>query len=363
MPIVNSVGPRTRDNVVTYLGIDVYTAAKQRIRHILNTCDSLVVAFSGGKDSLAALHLVREVQAEEGITTPVNALFRDEELIPNCIIDFVNEYRQKDWIKLLWFAVPLASQKFILGKTYDYVQWDWARDWVRPKPEWAITTLPGYDDRTVFSQTTMDDVMKSYFPGKVCVVTGIRCQESIFRYQAIMNKINDTVVAASSAKGVVLGRPIYDWTENDIFKFFYDKKIQYCRIYDDQNMNGEILRVATPIHGENVKRIHVLRSRDPEFYDRVLKVFPDVALQELYYKDLDREALISAYGGTWDDVFRYCDEHMTDPKQHALATSRVKQCIAMSKTTGGYTPRYVVKVLMAWSYKRVIQADIKPCSK
>ncbi len=59
------------------------------MHHIINTFDKIFVCFSGGKDSLAVLHLVKEVYQELGINEKINVIFRDEEVIPDDIIDFV----------------------------------------------------------------------------------------------------------------------------------------------------------------------------------------------------------------------------------------------------------------------------------
>lgn len=124
--------------VKRYIDADVYTEAKRRLAHIMETHDAFAVMFSGGKDSLVTLHLTREVMLERGrVDDPLHVVFRDEELIQQEVIDFVDGYRRMAWIKMLWLTVPLASHKYVLGVSTPYVQWDPGREWVREKPAWG----------------------------------------------------------------------------------------------------------------------------------------------------------------------------------------------------------------------------------
>lgn len=151
---------------------DVLVAAKKRIQHIFDTHDTVAVMFSGGKDSLAALHLTREVAAQNG-QQKVNVVFRDEELIPDTVIDFVQSFRDLPWVNMAYYAIPLQSSKYILGKVYDYIQWDPSRRHLRTPPEYAIT-LPEGDTRS-FDQYTTDSFIAERYKGKVAFITGIRC--------------------------------------------------------------------------------------------------------------------------------------------------------------------------------------------
>src|SRR5882724_7621148 len=100
MPSIDKNADGTRCHYTDWMDVDVLAAAKQRIKLILNLHDTVAVCFSGGKDSLAALHLVKEVYDESGIVKPINVIFRDEELIPDVVVEFMDSYRTLPWIKL-----------------------------------------------------------------------------------------------------------------------------------------------------------------------------------------------------------------------------------------------------------------------
>jgi len=185
-----------------YIDEDVYVMAKKRIRHVINTFDTVLVAFSGGKDSLCTLELVDEVYKEMGITEKVKVFFRDEELIPDDVIDFVKEQAECGRWDFRYYAIPLQSSKFILGNTYDYVQWDKDRRWLRQPPEYAITLPEG--EYRVFSQYDADEYICQNEKGRVAIITGIRADESLTRLQSCCVKRNENYINATQSKRIKL---------------------------------------------------------------------------------------------------------------------------------------------------------------
>lgn len=339
-----------------YIDTDVYTEAKKRIRKVINSFDSVIVAFSGGKDSLCVLNLVQEVYEELGIKEKVKVIFRDEELIPDDVVRFVQSKAESGLYDFRYYAVPLKSQKFILGSTEEYVQWDRNRKHLRTPPSYAIT-LPK-DDKRIFDQYTMDSFCCKDEKGRVAIINGIRADESLLRFNASCIKKNENYINRTEDPRIKLVKPIFDWTEQDIFTYFYKKHIDYCVIYDMQTFNGDKLRVSTPLHAESSKMIYKLQTLYPVFFQQLVELFPDVLLQARYYTEMAKgEDNFEGYPPTIEGIIQFANDTIRDKKMASLAVYCIEQCAKRrretgSKTYGGYPLRHILKSVQNGSYKR-----------
>ena len=352
-----------------YIDSDVYTEAKKRIRHIVDTFDNILVCFSGGKDSLVVLSLLEEIYKEYGITEKIKVVFRDEELIPDDVIRFVQQKAESGKYDFRYYGIPLVSERFILGKNYKYIQWDPNREHLRKLPDYAIT-LPEGDTR-VFDQYTADSFICKDVKGRVAMLTGIRADESLFRYRACLNKMNECYISATNDTRIKLCKPIYDWTEDDVFLYFYKTGISYCPTYDVQLVNGDNFRVATPCIAESSKRFYKLRTRYPLFYEQVVRLFPDLLLQERYWREFGLQENMENYPHTFEGIRQYCYDQIDDVAKRNQAliciekaeTMRANNIAAGNVPFGGFPLRYVFRQVLNGAYKRGVFQPMKARKK
>jgi predicted phosphoadenosine phosphosulfate sulfurtransferase len=166
------------------------------------------------------------------------------------------------------------------------VQWDPNREHVRTPPAWGLT--PDRGQKGPFSQygMSLEMLRRSGAKGRVAGLTGMRADESMNRYCANANKLVDNWISHSELAQLDYCNPIYDWSENDVMKFLGQEGIRYCPHYNAELYSRTPLRVSTPIHTGSAKRIGQWRKMDPEFYERVTRIFPEMLIQERYCASL-----------------------------------------------------------------------------
>ncbi len=345
-----------------YLEIDVLEAARQRIRHIYDVFDIVVIAFSGGKDSSACVHLAREVHEERGLG-PVNAVFSDEEVLPMSNIELLTWYKYQDWMNLKWFCMPQKDQRFILGQFRPYVRWDRDREHTRPKPEWALGPEDfgmTYEEFVNSDGLSPDEMVLKLWPkGKLALVTGIRASESLSRFRSVVNKLNENYICLPegiSKTRLRLCKPIYDWMENDVLKFTYDNEIPLCSQYDAQELAQNPLRIGPPMGSNAAGRFGKIREYEPEWYQSLINVFPEMQVHERYWSEYDIDALVANYSDGFNGVLRYIEDWLPKGKLREAALRRYNYYKRMhDKRPAEFPPELLLKATIKGENQRKIR--------
>jgi len=304
-----------------FLDIDVVEAAKQRLEHTYNIHDEVWLQFSGGKDSTAALYLMKEFHEEHGLG-PVKIIFRDEEMVSPSVVRFVEWVFAQDWVQGEWYCLPQGQEIWVLGRREYVLLWspERAREGrlVRPIPPQAITAEDFGLDPSVPIPESIDYYTMQGKSGMVAFVTGVRANESMIRYRSLVQKLHENYIVRpyKLPRNVPLrfSKVIYDWTTDDVLKYITEQGGSYCEFYDYAAMAGGNPRVGIPLHSVAIRRLNDVLKTEPEFYDRLVECFPQIDAQRRYWKDFDMEALIEGYTyDGWDGVKDCIEDNMLTP--------------------------------------------------
>jgi predicted phosphoadenosine phosphosulfate sulfurtransferase len=265
------------------LGVDVLTAARQRIRNIFSNGLPVYMGFSGGKDSLVLADVTAKLaQAGEIDISQLRVEFIDEEAIFPCVEKIVHEWRAKFMLmgaRFDWYCLEVRHFNCLnqLENDESFICWDRhkAGCWVRDPPKFAIR-----------SHALLDPRRDSYqeFTAKVCDgprMTGLRVFESVQRRNAIavQTPVDDLAKRATF-------EPIYDWQDNDVWRYLGENEIAIPDAY------LHLYQIGTPVKALRISQFFSIDtahnlSRIAEFYpnlmERILRREPSAYIVSLYW--------------------------------------------------------------------------------
>jgi len=260
------------------LGYDVFDAAVNRLVSVYEQGHTVVVSMSGGKDSGICLELAL-IAAEMTGSLPVNACVRDEEVAYPGTFEYLERVAARPEVNFKWFVCrqPMVNV-FNRGSPYF-----WCFDkllepseWVREYPSYAIENP---------TQNIESIVHPRWFPvpeGKHLVdVIGLRVSESAKRLLGLVSS-RGYMTSIEKRGGVPYQRcrPVYDWTDSDVWRAFKENGWDYNRAYDIMVRMGipkKQLRIGPPTMSVYAADALKMASKAwPRWFDRVCERLPGV---------------------------------------------------------------------------------------
>lgn len=299
------------------LGIDVLTAARERIAWTFEHADRVYVSFSGGKDSTVMLHLVADEARSRN--RRIGVLFVDLEAQYKLTIEHVERCYElySDVIDPYWIALPLHLRNAVSQYEPHWICWERGReaDWVRQPPKMAITEplfFPWFREGMEFEEL-VDDFGHWYSEGKyttACLV-GIRADESLNRYRTLVadkTRWEDQPWTTWKGGAVFNAYPIYDWRTEDIWTYHgRNTDRPYNALYDRMRLAGLSLsqqRICQPYGDDQRKGLWLYHVIEPETWGRVVARVNGANQGALYAREsgnvLGRLKISKPEGHTWE---------------------------------------------------------------
>lgn len=265
------------------LGVNVFDAAKERIKWTFDSFERVYVSFSAGKDSTVMLHMVADEARLRGVKFGV--LMVDLEGQYKLTIDHAeamfSEY--SDCVDLYWCCLPIALRNAVSVYDPKWICWDAGKkaDWIRDVPPKAISDIKFFD----FFESGME--FEEFVPlfgewyskGVSCAcLVGIRADESLNRFRTIASKTKTTHSAkqftTKVTKSVFNVYPIYDWRTQDIWIYHGKNPTKrYNELYDFMNKAGLSIhqqRICQPYGDDQRRGLWLFHLIEPETWAKVV---------------------------------------------------------------------------------------------
>lgn len=315
---------------------DVLTLARQRMAQAFDQFDTVMVSFSGGKDSTVVLNLALE-EAERRNRLPLWVLSFDEEAIPYQTEDYMRRVANDPRVNFTWLCLPVVHRNGCSKASP--VWYPWAPEdedkWVRPMPPEGLTTYGAWPTDPPSLRLSIPDGVHLLFDkrthGRTVMLMGIRADESLLRQRAVSRREVDNWLiphfpGTADRAWVWKGYPIYDWSTPDVWRAPAQLGWDTNEAYDLMEMAGmpwEAQRCAPPYGEQPMRGLWTFKVCFPELWDRMAVRVPGAqtaaryASTELY--GAGRAGFTGddlAEGDTWDaKCARLLEEHPEGVRQ------------------------------------------------
>lgn len=283
------------------INMNVFDAALNRLQELYEQDHTIVISQSGGKDSTVCMELAI-MAADAAGKLPINVIHRDEEILFPNTYEYLDRVANRPEVNMhhVWAGQPVVN---VFNRKNPY--W-WIFDeevpreeWVRQPPEYAYKI----EEKNINALVT-----KERFPtpeGKdlfACI--GLRVQESPNRRMGLFSSKGH--ITKPNDRGTKYVRPIYDWTDGDIWKAIQDFKWDYNHAYDVMVKHGRSknkLRIAPlTMTTAGIPDLQLAQKAWPQWFDKVCHRLDGIRTVTQFGKISCQPRRRS--GETWEECFR-----------------------------------------------------------
>lgn len=302
--------------------LNVYDASIERLDFIFNNFERKYISFSGGKDSGVMLNLVLDYMRNNNITEKIGLMVMDNEANYNLSLEFMHRIIQDnlDLLDVYWCCLPITLPCTVSSYLTEWQCWgvEDEDNWIKPMSK--ENYIVNFDNHEMdFFEENMDyaefwDKFGDWYAqGKSCAcLIGIRTDESLNRYRAIMNEkkvmLKGEIWTKKNTKLVYNCYPIYDWKTEDIWIGNYEFEWDYNKLYDvfwKAGMTIAQMRVASPFMSESKSSLNLYRVIDPHIWTRLCGRVQGANFVATYGKQLSYKSFKLPEGHTWKSFTKF----------------------------------------------------------
>lgn len=302
---------------------NVYDASIERLDFIFENFERIYLSFSGGKDSGVMLNLVLQYMKERGIKRKIGIQILDNEANYELSLEFMRRIIEEnlEYLDVYWCCLPITLPCTVSSYDIDWQCWGEQdkHKWIRPmSPAPYTVNYQNHPFGDLFKENMSYDEFwdmfaEWYSQGKTCAnLIGIRTQESLNRFRAIMNEEKRTMKGRMWTKQNTAHTyncyPIYDWRTDDIWtanaKFAWD----YNKLYDMFYMAGipvSKMRVASPFMSESKSSLNLYRVIDAPVWAKLCARVQGANFVATYGKQISYHSFKLPQGHTWKSFVKF----------------------------------------------------------
>lgn len=352
-----------------YINKTVLESTKERISYIFDNFENIIVSVSGGKDSTVLTHLAL-LEAKKR-NHKIGVFFLDEEVVYESTVNqieyLMNLYPEN--INKLWvqFEFNLTNATSLYESQLKCWESGKHKIWMRSKKADSIQYHPW--DR---SKETIRDKNKGFgfydaldnfqnARNNTAFLIGLRATESPNRWRAVSKNpgYKNIFWCTKMKNNNVSFYPLYDWNFHDIWKYIYDEKLKYSKIYDymyKKGMGLQEIRVSSLIHEKSFKALVDLPEFEPKTYNKLLKRLKGISLGNIYGKDskMFRVSQLPKGFKTWISYRDFLLETYPDEEKKQIFIKRFGK-----QLNNKYTARQQCRQLVLNDYENNLPIDNK----